>query len=68
MANQRGRTEHAGPKTYANDDLDTTWRRISRHDWVTKYSKADPRLRHLRTVRERRDRMIVVICDCEDQA
>jgi hypothetical protein len=65
MAKRVG-SEHTAPKTYLNDDLDTTWRRISRHDWVTRYSKLDPRLRRLRTIRERRDGMIAVVCDCED--
>lgn len=55
-------------RVYDNDDLDTTWRRISRHEWATRYSKLDPRLRRLNAARVRRDQrgFTVELCNCED--
>jgi hypothetical protein len=59
---------HKAARVYDNEDLATTWRRISRHNWATQYSKLDQRLRRLEAARVRRAQrgFTVELCNCDD--
>jgi len=59
---------HKAARVYDNEDLATTWRRISRHNWATLYGKQNQRLRRLEAARVRRAQkgFTVELCDCED--
>jgi len=51
---------------YANDTLNDTWRRLSRHMWKHRYQHADPTVRRLKAARDRPDGRFLEaeLCDC----